>query len=83
VLPALRRIRGHRGAIVLQRGHGRDVEIIVLTFWTSLAAIRSFAGRDVTRAVVEPEARAVLRRFDTRARHFELVLDSRARPGGR
>jgi heme-degrading monooxygenase HmoA len=83
VLPALRRIRGHRGALVLRRRRGREVEIVVLTFWDSFAAIRGFAGRDVTRAVVESEARAVLRRSDRRARHFELVVESRSRRGGR
>jgi heme-degrading monooxygenase HmoA len=83
VLPALRRVGGHRGSLVLRRRRGGDVEIVVLTFWDSLAAIRAFAGPDLTRAVVEPEARAVLRRCDTRARHFEVVLEGRARPGGR
>jgi hypothetical protein len=59
------------------------VEVTVLTFWRSWAAVRTFAGRAVTRAVVEPEARAVLRRYDRRALHFEVLLDSRHSKGGR
>jgi heme-degrading monooxygenase HmoA len=75
VLPELRRVPGFLGVVVLQRRHERRIEIVVLTRWSSLAAIRAFAGRDVTRAVVEPGARAVLRRFETRARHFDIVID--------
>ena len=83
VLPALRRLPGHCGALVVRRRRAGEVEITVLTLWRSLAAVRDFAGRDVARAVVEPEARAVLRRFDTRVAHFEVLLDSRHRKGGR
>ena len=41
--------------------------------WESLDAIRAFAGEDIDLAVVEPEARAVLSRFDSRVRHVELA----------
>ena len=69
VLPALRGIEGHRGARVLRRGE----EFIVVTFWESMDAVRKFAGPDPERAVVEPEARAVLSSFDDFVRHFELA----------
>ncbi len=74
VLPALRRLSGHRGALVLRRARDGEVEIVVLTLWTSPVAVREFAGPDVTVAVVEPEARAVLAMFDARAVHFDLAL---------
>ena len=74
VLPALRRLAGHRGALVLRRAQGEEIEITVLTLWTSLEAVHEFAGPDASRAVVEPEARAALTTFDTRAVHFELAL---------
>ena len=83
VLPALRRLPGHRGVLVLRRCRDGEVEVRVLTLWRSLAAVRDFAGRDVGRAVVEPEARAVLRRFDTRVAHFEVLFDSRRHKKGR
>ncbi len=69
VLPALRGIEGHRGARVLRRGE----EFIVVTFWESMDAVRKFAGPDPERAVVEPEARAVLREFEERVSHYEVV----------
>ena len=74
VLPALRRLPGHRGAMVLRRARAGEVEITVLTLWTSIAAVREFAGADESVAVVEPEARAVLTAFDARAEHFDLAL---------
>ncbi len=74
VLPALRRLAGHRGALVLRRSGTDGVEITVLTLWASLTAIHEFAGSDATLAVVEPEARTGLTAFDTRATHFELAL---------
>ena len=51
---------------------GGHTEIVVVTRWDSLDAVRAFAGDDVDAAVVEPEARAVLADFDARVRHIEL-----------
>jgi mannose-6-phosphate isomerase-like protein (cupin superfamily) len=58
----LERVEGDRGSI----------EIVVVTRWASMDAIRAFAGDDVEVAVVEPDARAVLADFDTHVRHVEL-----------
>jgi heme-degrading monooxygenase HmoA len=77
VSPQLQRIRGYRGALLLRRGKNEEVEIQVLTFWNSMAAIRQFAGADPERAVVEDEARAVLKDFDSRVTHSQVVLDAR------
>ena len=51
---------------------GGRIEIVVVTRWASMDAIRAFAGDDVNLAVVEPEARAVLDDFDSHVRHIEL-----------
>ncbi len=48
-------------------------EIVVVTRWESMDAIRAFAGDEVTAAVVEPEARSVLTDFDALVRHIELA----------
>jgi heme-degrading monooxygenase HmoA len=73
VFAALPAISGHRGAYLLKRSIGDEVEFIAVTLWESLASIRSFAGEDIDRAVVEPEARAILSSFDDCVRHFELA----------
>jgi heme-degrading monooxygenase HmoA len=76
VLPGLRRIEGHRGAILLRRDAQEEVEFVTITFFDSLDAIRAFAGDDVEAAVVSPEARALLSRFDERSRHYEVVFET-------
>jgi len=77
VSPQLRRIGGYQGALLLRRGKNEGVEVQVLTFWKSMAAVRQFAGADPERAVVEDEAKAVLQDFDARVAHFQTVLDTR------
>jgi mannose-6-phosphate isomerase-like protein (cupin superfamily) len=73
VRPALEATDGFVDATVerVEEEDGR-VEIVVVTRWQSMDAIRSFAGEDIEAAVVEPEARAVLADFDERVRHIEL-----------
>jgi heme-degrading monooxygenase HmoA len=77
LLPALRRLEGHRGALVLARGAGDEVTVTVLTHWDSMAAIQGFAGSDAAAAVVEPEAQALLARFDASVQHFDVLVDAR------
>ena len=68
VLPALKSIAGYREVRVLRRNQ----EFLVVTFWDSMEAIRRFAGEDPERAVVEPEARAVLKEYDDFVTHYEV-----------
>jgi heme-degrading monooxygenase HmoA len=73
VLPILRAIDGFAGASLLKQDRPNDVEFLVLTRWTSLDAIRAFAGDDIRKAVVEPEAAVLLASFDPTVEHFEVV----------
>ena len=73
VFPALRAIEGHRGAYLLRRVVDGAIELVVLTLWESMEAVRRFAGAEPEKAVVEPEARAVLSNFDESVTHFEVV----------
>jgi heme-degrading monooxygenase HmoA len=76
LVPQLARLEGHRGALVFDRPLDDGVEITVLTLWESMEAIGRFAGATPERAVVEPEARAILRDYDDRVRHLTLRLDT-------
>lgn len=75
VFPSLRGIPGHRGACLLRRAVGGRTEFLAVTLWDSIDAIRGFAGADAEKAVVEPEARAVLADCDDVARHYEVAYD--------
>jgi heme-degrading monooxygenase HmoA/uncharacterized protein YciI len=73
VFPALSAIDGHRGAYLLRRAVDGAIELVVLTLWESMEAVRKFAGVKAEKAVVEPEARTVLTAFDESVIHFEVV----------
>jgi len=81
VIPNLRRVTGFSGATLLKADRGDTVEFLVLTRWTSIEAIRGFAGDDVERAVVEPDAAAALVSFDHTVRHDEVIEDVSTRVG--
>jgi heme-degrading monooxygenase HmoA len=74
VLPALRGIAGYVGATLLQRDVHGDVEVVVITWWQSLDAVRAFAGDDVETAVVADEAAALFNDYDHRVRHFDVMM---------
>src|ERR1035441_7958847 len=75
LLPQLRELPGFAGAYLLRRDLGEDgtAELTAHTFWESPEAIRAFAGDDITVAVVEPEAQAMLLDFDRTAAHRSVV----------
>ncbi len=73
VLPELKGIAGFLGASLLQRAQGDGVEFVVLTRWTSVEAIQTFAGHDIDKAVVEPDAIAALVDFDEAVQHYESI----------
>jgi hypothetical protein len=80
LLPQLRELPGFAGAYLLRRDLGPygTAELTAHTFWESRAAIRDFAGDDITVAIVEPEAQAMLLDFDRTATHRSVVIDARA-----
>ena len=77
LLPRLEAVPGQRGALLLCGNGGPERELVVLTFWDSMDAIRSFAGSEPTTAVVTPEARAALVYYDREVRIFEVLRDIR------
>lgn len=80
VLPALSALPGHRGAWLLERQAGAELEILVVTLWDSMEAVRRFASSDAEAAVVAPEARAALKGFDERVRHYQVTVSSGTAP---
>ena len=74
VLPGIHRVKGFNGAHLLRRDGKQEVEFVTLTMFDSLDAVKEFAGEDYEVAVVPPEARKLLVRFDERSAHYETVL---------
>ena len=75
VVPQLANIKGHINIKVLRRDLEKEVEVLVITTWESMEAVKGFAGTDVHNAVVEPQAIAVLKEYEDTVRHFEIALD--------
>jgi len=73
VFPALKSQAGHRGAYLLRRDIDGGAEFLAVTLWDSRQSIEAFAGNEISKAVVEPEARTVLSGFDDFATHYEVV----------
>lgn len=76
ILPGItaRRLRGYRGAHLLQRDVPEGVEFVTILWFESLDAVRQFAGEDYEKAVVPEEARRLLSRFDERAAHYDTLI---------
>jgi heme-degrading monooxygenase HmoA len=73
ILPGIHRIEGYASAYLLRREADGKSEFVTVTLWESLDAVRAFAGADHEAAVVPPEARALLDRFDKRSVHYEIL----------
>ena len=74
VLPGIHRVKGFKGAHLLRREAGDEVEFVTITLFDSIADVKEFAGEDYEVAVVPPPARKLLAHFDARSAHYETVL---------
>ncbi len=70
-----RRIAGFRSIQLLRREVGDEVEFVTIMRFDNLDAVREFAGEDYEACVVPDMARAVLKRFDQRSQHYELLVE--------
>jgi antibiotic biosynthesis monooxygenase (ABM) superfamily enzyme len=75
MFPSIHRVPGYLGADLLRREDGDEIAFVTITRFDSLEAVQAFAGEDYEQAVVEPEARELLARFDERSEHYEVVID--------
>jgi len=71
--PALRKISGFVSASILRRRTERGVEFLVVTHWSSIEAIRAFAGAEADLAVVPANVQGMMVEYDQIVRHYEVV----------
>ncbi|HTX75008.1 MAG TPA: antibiotic biosynthesis monooxygenase [Terracidiphilus sp.] len=72
VFPQLRATEGHHGVQLLRRDLADESEFVVINFFESMEAVKRFAGENYTEPVFEPEAKLLLLRIETEARHYEV-----------
>jgi len=79
VLPGIgsKGIAGYRGADVLRRSDGDEVEFVTLLKFDAVDDVRALAGDDYQTAYVPAAAREVLARFDKTAMHYETLALSK------
>jgi len=70
---AAMKIEGFRTIQVLRRKLAEEEEFITIMWFDSLENVKAFTGEDYEVAHVPPQARAVLKRFDQRSQHYDLV----------
>jgi heme-degrading monooxygenase HmoA len=76
VIPGIeaRKIPGFRQIDLMKRDlRGDEIEFQTLMWFDSLEAIKAFMGEDYALSHVPADARAVLKRFDERAAHYEVI----------
>lgn len=66
-------IKGYRGIHLLRRDVDEGVEFVTIMWFDTLDAVRAFAGEEYEVAVVPPEARKLLSRFDGISSHYEVI----------
>ena len=78
VIPGIeaRRIPGFRHIDLMRREIDEEVEFQTLMWFEGMDSIKAFMGENYAVSHVPAAAQAVLKRFDERAAHFE-VLDRR------
>jgi heme-degrading monooxygenase HmoA len=64
---------GYHSIQVLRRKLADEVEFITMMWFDSLENIKAFTGEDYEVAHVPPRAREVLKRFDARSQHYDVV----------
>jgi heme-degrading monooxygenase HmoA len=76
VIPKLQKLHGFQGLELCSAQRNDLVELLVISRWESMEAIKAFAGPKPERAVVEPGAHAVLEEYDETVFHYEVSLDA-------
>jgi len=72
-LSAYRATPGNRGAWILQRDVGDRTEILTLSLWESVDAVRGFAGDDISRAVFYPQDDRFLIEKELTVEHYRVT----------
>lgn len=69
---AHRATAGNLGSMVLIRIDQAEAEVVVISLWESLDAVRAFAGDDPETAVFFPEDERYLVSADQRVKHYDV-----------
>jgi len=70
---AKRSIQGYQGIHLLRCESEDEVEFVTIMWFDTIDAVKTFAGEEYEIAVVPPEARKLLSRFDKKSTHYHVL----------
>lgn len=70
---AAQKIEGYRGAELLIREDGDEMEFVTLLRFDSMDAVARFAGPEASKPVIFPKAEALIARME-QARHYRIAI---------
>jgi heme-degrading monooxygenase HmoA len=76
VIPKLQKVRGFLGLELCSAQNKDRVELLVISRWESMDAVKAFTGPNPDRAVVDPAAQNVLEEYDDVVFHYEVALEA-------
>jgi antibiotic biosynthesis monooxygenase (ABM) superfamily enzyme len=73
LLPGVSTKKGYRGSHLLRRQAGDEIEFVTILFFDTIDDIKALTGPDYETAVIPPERKQYLSRFDAKAVHYEVA----------
>lgn len=73
-----KKVKGFLGIELLRREDGEEVQFMTVMRFDGMEAVTAFAGADPEAAYIPQPARAILKRFDHRAQHFQSREERKA-----
>ena len=73
----MQELDGHVGASVSVKPAGEQFEVLVMSYWDDMDAVRRFAGDKVTDlhdAVVKTSTQKLLASYDPKVEYFEILV---------
>jgi len=71
-----KKVTGYCGIQLLKNVRNDFVEFVTIMAFENLEAVKMFAGEDYEQSYVIDEAKALLKSYDHRATHYELIHNS-------
>ena len=72
-----RNIIGFQGIELIKRKLDGEFEFVTIMHFEHLDSVRAFAGHDYEVAVVPPTAKKLLKRYDLRSHHYEVIYQGK------
>lgn len=74
LLPGISKKKGYRGSHLLRRDTGSgEIEFMTMLIFDSLESIKAITGPDYETAVIPPERKQHLSRYDAKAVHYVIA----------